>query len=216
MTKPKAIFFDWDGTLVDSFEFLERAHNHVRAIYGMGPFAHDEFRGYFGMPRQMLYTQIYGDNWETARAHFEEYVDKNHMELIKPLAGAGELIDALRALKIKSAIVSNKKSRFVTREVEKLGWADVFPVVVGSGDAARDKPEPDPLLLALTKAGLENHPSDVWYVGDSETDAKCARAVGCPLYIIDYEGTAHTWSAPYEPVAVFNDCPAFARYINDD
>jgi phosphoglycolate phosphatase len=213
MTKPKSIFFDWDGTLVDSFEFLERAHNHVRAIYGMGPFAPGEFRGYFGMPRQMLYTKIYGDDWESARAHFEEYVDKNHMKLIKPLPGAEELVDALRTLKIKSGIVSNKKNRFVTREVEKLGWTDVFPILVGSGDAAQDKPEPAPLLLALSKAGLEKSAGEVFYVGDSETDAKCAQAVGCPLIIIDYEGRARSWVAPYEPVAVFNDCPEFAKYL---
>ena len=66
-------------------------------------------------------------------------------------------------------VVSNKAGRYLRAEVAHLGWAGHFGAVVGAGDAAADKPDPRPILLALERLG---HPPDgsVWYLGDTALD----------------------------------------------
>ena len=61
LKKPKAIFFDWDGTLVNSLPFLTKAHNHVKSLMGLPLFGDDRgFQHYLGMPRERVYNDIYG------------------------------------------------------------------------------------------------------------------------------------------------------------
>ena len=116
---PKAVFFDWDGTLVDSFAFLHAAHNYTRAQFGMDSFSLDVFAMYFGQPREKLYAEIYGaDNIEAAKGHFEHYVYSNHAKDLKPLPGAKELLETLEGLGIPCGVVTNKKGDLVRKEIE--------------------------------------------------------------------------------------------------
>lgn len=58
-------------------------------------------------------------------------------------------------------------------------------VLVGAGDASRDKPAADPILLALQKLDIPVS-SEVWMVGDAPVDWDCALAAGCqPIAIGD-------------------------------
>ena len=114
----KAVFWDWDGTLVDSFSFLHKTHNHVRGIFGMPEFSVAEFGNYFGKPREKLYRDIYGaENIDEAKGHFERCVIDNHHE-IKPMIGAQKLLEAFTARGIPMAVVTNKKGELVKKEIE--------------------------------------------------------------------------------------------------
>ncbi|MBV5336280.1 HAD hydrolase-like protein, partial [bacterium] len=62
-------------------------------------------------------------------------------------------------------------------EAEALGWTRRFGRLVGANDAARDKPDPAPVWMALESSGLQ--PQDgVWFIGDSDIDMQCAHAAG--------------------------------------
>lgn len=153
LQKPDAVFFDWDGTLVDSYSFLNDAHSTVLTSLGFAPFKGDEFKNYFGHPREKLYREIYKDRSEEAKTLFEAYVMENNHK-IQALPGAEALLSALHALGVPMGVVSNKKSSFIMREIEHHGWGDFFAVVVGAGEAQADKPSGKPLRLALEKAGI--------------------------------------------------------------
>jgi phosphoglycolate phosphatase len=80
-------------------------------------------------------------------------------------------------------VVSNKAGRYLRAEVVHLGWSGHFGAVVGAGDAAADKPDPAPILLALDRLG---HRADhsVWYLGDTALDMATARAAGVTAVLI--------------------------------
>jgi phosphoglycolate phosphatase len=178
LEKPKAVFFDWDGTLVDSFRFLHAAHNHVRAILKIEPFSLEIFAGYFGQPREKLYKELYGDNIEEAKFHFEAYVRAHHLVGLRPMEGAEALLNILFELDIPCGIVSNKKGTLIEAEIDNFGWRKYFKSVVGAAEASADKPSAAPLFLALQKAGLNVQGRDVWFVGDTDNDMACARDAG--------------------------------------
>jgi phosphoglycolate phosphatase len=181
---PKAVFFDWDGTLVDSFKFLHGAHNHVRGVLGIAPFSLEVFEGYFGQPREKLYRELYGDHMEEAKTHFEAYVFANHLKGLSPTVGAQALLEQLHAMGIPCGVVTNKKGSFVVKEISNFGWERFFVSVVGAAEAQADKPSPAPLWLAVKRAGIVEDMGNIWFVGDTENDLACARDAGAVSILI--------------------------------
>ncbi len=210
---PEAVFFDWDGTLVDSFHFLCRAHSHVRNEIGRPELTTEQFERYFGMPREHLYEELYAPHQDKAKTLFESYVNENHLEQISPMPGAEKLLDMLAELGIKTGVVTNKKPSFVLEEIGHLGWQKHFVSVVGAGEAKQDKPAADPLLLAIEKggghAGLEN----IWYVGDTETDLKCAREAKCISIFIQNQGNTEELIDVYQPAVVVKNCDELCGFL---
>ncbi len=213
LEKPDAIFLDWDGTLVDSFNFLMEAHNHVRRTLGIEPFSAETFNEYFGQPREILYRNLYGKHAAAAKGHFETFVTKHHLTYLKPLPGADTLVNTIHKMNIPCGVVSNKKGTFIRAEIENFGWTSKFGAIVGAGEAPQDKPAADPLLLAISLARAEKHRKNTWYVGDSETDAECARNAGCMLVLIDHGTNISGWVDRYNPVLTVKNCNELSDYL---
>src|SRR3954447_9769452 len=77
-------------------------------------------------------------------------------------------------------IVSAKRRRTVELAFAHVPLGPLFDVVVGGDETERQKPSPEPLLLALER--LDARPADAAYVGDSPYDMQAARAAG--LYAV--------------------------------
>lgn len=212
MSLPEAIFFDWDGTLVDSFSFLEGAHDHVHEILKMTIRGQGWFEGYFGMPREKLYTDIYGEKNAEAKAHFENYVINHHCLKLKPMDGAEDLLDLSNNMKIKMGVVTNKKGDFVRREIEHFGWEPHFSSAVAAGEAEQDKPAADPLLKAVKDAGVSDA-AHIWYVGDTEIDLQCAQSAGISAVFLHPEPESCVWLKDYDPVHVVRHCGALKNIL---
>ena len=212
----KAIFWDWDGTLVDSFSFLHKTHNHVRGQFGMPSFTIEEFGNYFGKPREKLYRDIYGaQNIEKAKKHFEAFVLANHHE-IQPMDGAERLLQAFADLELPMAVVTNKKGPLVAKEINNHGWDNHFIVTVGAGEAEEDKPSPAPLYLALEKSGLDIEPHEVLFVGDTENDVLCAHHAGAKIAFIEEDLEKQAIAQEHNALLMFRNCDEFADFVLQD
>ncbi len=212
MSLPKALFFDWDGTLVDSYAFLEGAHNHVKTELGLPLFKEGEYLLYFGKPREYLYEQVYGEYATKAWELFEVYVQDNHAEKLVAMKDADKLLEAVHAIDIVCGVVTNKRPSLVQREVATFEWDKYFSAVVGAGEAEADKPSSAPLELALKRAG-DLHKDDIWFVGDTEIDAQCARNLGCPFVVV-HENCDHLeWVSDFKPVYAFRSCTQMRDFV---
>jgi len=209
---PKAMYFDWDGTLVDSYEFLKSAHNNVKAQLGLEPFADDEFRYYFGKPREYIYETVYGDQAAKAWELFDIYVQAHHATELKAMDRAQNLLETLVDLNIVCGVVTNKRASLVRAEVEFYGWAEHFATVVGAGEAAEDKPSDAPLRLALSQSG-DFAAQDIWFIGDSEADAACAQKFGCPFILIHETPESLEWFKKYTALHSFKTCAAMHDFM---
>lgn len=210
---PKAVFFDWDGTLVDTFLFLHRAHNHVRGVFDLGSFTIEEFSHYFGKPRELLYAQIYGvERIETAKKHFEAFVIANH-DQIQAMPGAADLLATLHDLAVPMGVVTNKKGDLVRKEIIHHGWGDYFISVVGAGEAAADKPSSAPLVLALSLSGLDVDMGDVWFVGDTDNDLQCGVDAGALNVFITNGEDQDDLIAQHKPELVFEGCGELNAFL---
>ncbi len=213
MKKPEAIFFDWDGTLVDTFDVLHAANNHVQISMGKGPLSKEEARKRTLMSTQNLYPKLYPGKEAEAMRYFYAYIEENHLTELKKINGADTLLSLLKEDGISLGVASNKKQLYLEREINHMGWHHFFEDrVIGAGVAERDKPAPDPILELCRRIQLSPSPEKVWYIGDTETDYLAATKCSCTFVLINEENTKDFPLELYHPEIVLKDCFELTQY----
>ncbi len=175
---PKAVLFDWDNTLVDTFPLIHASINHAFITFGMPTWSMQEAKDRIQHSAREGLPALFGERWKEAMACYRGYYQQKHIEQLQPALGALSLLEALQFRKIPMGIVSNKTTDLLHPEIDHLMWGSYFSAVFGSGDGGQDKPAPDLGKLALDKMGIEAGPH-VWFVGDAPVDWHCATALGC-------------------------------------
>ena len=178
IARPRAILFDWDNTLVDTWATIHEALNFVMAAMDKPLWSLAQTKEKVRLSLRESFPRHFGERWEEARAIYLEKFAAIHLERLTPLRGRAAMLQGLRGQGLYLGVVSNKTGEFLRREVERLGWMELFGRVVGAGDCAADKPACDPVLLALEASGVTAG-GEVWFVGDTAVDMECAANSGC-------------------------------------
>ena len=179
MDKP-TLFFDLDGTLIDSRKDIAHSVNLTRADYGLGPLPLDEITGMVGNGARQLLLRAMPDHAAEIdqlqinnRQHYHDFPVVH--TTVYP--GVPEALASLRALGCRMAVTSNKTSTMIPRILERLGILKYFDVTVGAGDVPVLKPDPGLLYLAAERMGVPVRPTD-WVIGDHYTDLAVGRHAG--------------------------------------
>lgn len=211
-TLPQAVFWDWDGTIADSYSFLNDAHNHTLTQLGFPPFNGDEYREYFGKPREVLYPAIYKDKAEEAKEIFQSYVFENAHK-VKIIDGCREVLDFFKNHNIPMGVVSNKKASFIKEEMKHADLEKYFCTLIGAGDALADKPSSKPLDLAIETSGISAEYKNIWLVGDTENDLACATAANAVAIFYDDGHQASSLIEQYNPYFTFKNYQDFKEFL---
>ena len=210
---PKAIIFDWDNTLVDSWPVIHRALSDTFVAYGREPWSMDHVRGNVRYSLRDSFPDLFGDNWEEVREYFYTRFREIHIRDLLPMSEVGDMIARLHQAGIYLGIVSNKTGEYLRKEAAHLDWDRYFGAIIGAGDAARDKPEPDPLEMLLEQAGLAAGP-DIWFVGDSGVDMEIAHRTGCSAILIHQENPQAAEFDHFPPHLDAVDCAGLLRSLD--
>lgn len=197
LVKPKAILFDWDNTLVDTWPVIHEALAYCFTQMGHEPWTLEEVKTKVARSMRDYFPELFGDRWEEAGEYYLEGYRKLHCGKLQPLPGAAELLEAIHQAGLYQAVVSNKKGDTLREEAKHIGWAPYFGAVIGSDDAANDKPHPDHAIMALA-AYPHPHGADIWFIGDSEVDMHLAANAGfTPIFY----GTSEKAASVEHPIA---------------
>lgn len=187
---PRACIIDLDGTLVDTLGDFVAVLDLTMADLGL-PAVSREFvehtigRGGENLVRQTLVhvgakPGLFDHAWTLYQLHYTA-VNGAHAAVYE---GVAEGLEALKALDLPLAVLTNKPAAPARELLRRKGLAGYFRHVFGGDDFPRKKP--DPLPLIKTCEALGQPPSATWMVGDSRNDAEAARAAGCPLVLVTY------------------------------
>lgn len=201
---PKAILFDWDNTLVDNWATIAAALNATLVAMGQEPWTLAETKLRVRESMRDSFPRMFGDRWPDARKIFYDHFVANHLQALRPMAHADAALRALADTGVYLGVVSNKRGDLLRKEAAHLGWTARFGRLVGAGDAANDKPAPDPVLLALDGTGLEPNAA-VWFIGDTAIDMECAKAAGTTGLLVGTEHGEEGAIAALQPAALMND-----------
>lgn len=177
---PRTIVFDLDGTLIDSLGLILASFRHTMETH-RGRRMPDELwvRG-MGTPLTVQMREFAADEAEAEAMvrTYEEHNLANHDRLVRPYAGVRDAVLALRGLGLTLAIATSKRSHATRMGLRRCEFPeDWFAGIVTANDVGRPKPDPEPVLLALERAG-EAEPGRAVYVGDSVHDMEAGRAAG--------------------------------------
>lgn len=211
-TLPRAVLFDFDGTLADSYDAITASTNHVRAARALPPLPDAEVRRHVGRGLENLLAECVPDsdlaeNVALYRAHHETVM----RELTQLLPGAREAIEQLHRAGCRLGVCSNKKVDFTRELLDYLGLTPHLDVVLGPDDVPRPKPAPDMLQEALRRLGVA--PAEALYVGDMGVDVETARAAGVPVWVVPTGSSDRATLAAAGPDRLLDDLHAVARAL---
>ncbi len=112
---------------------------------------------------------------------------------LKPQQGAEETFKLLRAKNILVILNTGYDEKTAVTILEKLRWETGKQIdgLITASDVVHNRPEPDMILLAMEKFGIEDA-AEVIKVGDSIIDIEEGKNAGCKLSIGITTG-AHTY-----------------------
>jgi HAD superfamily hydrolase (TIGR01509 family) len=180
----RAVLFDLDGVLIDSFSAWFAAVNDVASRFGVGPFGEGRVLSVWGQGVAADAENLYpGHTPEEIRRAYDEALPR-HVRAVALNPEARPVLDALRGKGIGRAVVTNTQTSLAHAILRAKGIADAVDVVAALEPGVREKPSPDLLIHALE--GLRIPPTEALMVGDTRYDEQAALAAGVRFVRYDF------------------------------
>jgi HAD superfamily hydrolase (TIGR01509 family) len=169
----RAVLFDWDGTLLDSYHSDARAY--VAMFRAMGVrWDLTELAKHYSPDWHSVYraASLPEDRWAEADRLWRHFYRGERPKL---QAGARRVVERL-ARRYRLGLVTSGSAWRVRAQLRTLSLTSLFEVRVFGDEAPRKKPHPASLRLALRRIGCP--PAACVYVGDTPEDVTMARRAG--------------------------------------
>lgn len=177
----KAILFDIDGVLLDSFEANLKFFQDLMTHFGYPAPTREAYRPMFHFPmREVIAALAHPPQdeiekiWKAGRSRVVPYP----LELLSMPTGSAEVVQALHS-NYRLGIVTGRVPESIFELPDMAALKPLFHAVVSNLDTVEHKPHPAPLLLAAQRLGLP--PAECIYIGDVDTDLQASQAAGMPF-----------------------------------
>lgn len=177
----KAVIFDLDGTLLNTYEDLANAVNFALKENGFPAHDAEKYKYFCGNGTDVMITRALPENARDektlakVRELYFEYYNAHSGECTRPYDGIPEMLKSLKTNGIKLAVVSNKID-FMTQSVVKEYFGDIFDFVTGQRDGIIPKPDPSMIFKVMREFGVT--PEECIFVGDTGVDALTGKNAG--------------------------------------
>ena len=180
----RAVLFDLDGVLVDSYQVWFHLMNAAASDLGCPPISPEDFAPCWGQGIEADVEKFfpgysvaeieiyYGD-------HFGDHLE--HLGVDPEIPG---VFETLRKRSLRTAVITNTPAPVAWDVVNRTGATP--DLLVGGTDVPRPKPAPDMVLRACEL--LELPAGEALVVGDSRYDREAARAAGTPFAGLGIDG----------------------------
>ena len=172
----RAVIFDMDGTLLDSFDAIADAYGTTVDRLGGGTRPREEIVAAFALgPPGRILTHLLSrpvNTDEIDTYHAELSARALRVALYPHVAGVVETLSA----RVPLAVFSGASTLSCEILLGATGMRSQFGVVLGSDLVECPKPAPDGIELTCARLGVP--PASAAYVGDSPDDVTAARRAG--------------------------------------
>lgn len=175
MKRYKAVLYDIDGTLLNTFDM--NMYPLIRIIQEeLGEtWSIEQVRPFYAQPGLKTMKDLGVRNIETTYARWVSYVNAYDTGA-RPFDGIELVLKSFHAAGIRQAIVSSKMKKQYKIDVVDQGLDRYMETAVLEEDTRIHKPNPEPILECLRRMQL--NAEDVIYIGDAESDLQAACNAG--------------------------------------
>jgi HAD superfamily hydrolase (TIGR01509 family) len=175
----RAVLFDLDGVLIDSYEAWYRVANAAARQFRKPDIDRDRFQQSFGQSTEADLKEFFpGCSLEEVEAFYEQHLlDFSNEIKVDPEAHA--TLIALRNAEILRGVVTNTTTFLARDLLAAAGLIGLVDVTVGAERGLSPKPAPD--IVAHACDLLQVRPQEALVVGDTSFDEKAAQAAKVPF-----------------------------------
>ena len=182
------VFFDLDGTLLNTLDDLCDSVNTVLTRHGLPCITREETAGFLGngagwLIHCALPKGIDAKLEKEILSEYKAYYAAHCCIRTAPFPGVMEMLSALQAAGARMAVVSNKPDGAV-RELSELFFGALMEEAVGEMPEIRRKPAPDTIFEVMRRMDAAKEESV--YIGDSEVDLEMAKNCGLPCISVTW------------------------------
>jgi 2-phosphoglycolate phosphatase len=185
----KAVFFDLDGTLLDSAPDFFNAMHQLTDEYQLPRISEQAIRETVSDGARALTTLAF--NLQSDAFGFQErnqrlldiYFEQLGQHCVL-FPGMEQLLNNIKSAPLFWGIITNKPSRYTDPILEKLALSTPPNLVICPDHVSKAKPDPEALILACNKVGCR--PEEAIYIGDHQRDIDCGRAAGSPTIAVSF------------------------------
>lgn len=180
----RAVLFDLDGTLVDSYTALAEAVNYARREFGLDSLPEERIRDFVGDGLEKLLQRAFelDDVPHEVRSAFESRYDQVCCGESRVLADVESTLEELQRLGVLMAVCTNKPTGFSKKILDFLNLSRRFEAIVGPDLAGARKPDAQHVLRTLESTGCSA--TQTLFVGDMPIDVEAARNSGLDVAVV--------------------------------
>ena len=184
----QTLFFDFDGTLVDSETFHANNWSTYLATYGVTLTADDFIEYYAGVTWPKI-AKHFIDSYQlnvdvvTITTEMEALTDaKIRQQGIPALPGVDAVLQAFSG-KVPMAVVTGAPRDYVEGVLKLHGWLNLFDQVFSGYEVVNNKPSPDVYLQACQAMKIQ--PDQAVAIEDSRTGLQSAKSADIYCLLIN-------------------------------
>jgi phosphoglycolate phosphatase len=194
---PKAIFFDLDGTLIESAPEITDAVNDTLTSMNWSSIKQSLVTNWIGhgttelMINALAHTnqistqQVRQSTWlNTALNIFKNQYKVRCGSRSHLYPFVAETLELLKRQGIRLAVITNKESIYTDIVLDVHQIKSSFDLIISGDTLPTKKPDPQGIFYCLSQWNLS--PQDALFVGDSCIDAQTAKAGGLPAWLVPY------------------------------
>ena len=184
-----AVFFDLDGTLLDSAPDFYVAMHQLTDEYQQPRIDEARIRETVSNGARALTTLAFNlkpDENGFAERH-QRLLDIYYQHMGQHCAlfpGMEQLLSNISSARLFWGIITNKPARFTDPILERIALQRPPNLVICPDHVKHTKPDPEPMLLACNKVGCL--PSEAIYIGDHQRDIDCGISAGSPTIAVSF------------------------------
>jgi phosphoglycolate phosphatase len=179
----RCVLFDLDGTLIDHFKAIHRCHTYTMARLGLPAPTMAQVHAAVGGGVELAVERLVGrERKAEALAIYRPYWNATMLDDVELLPGARELLTALRARGVRTAVFTNKHGPSSRLTCAHLGLDRLLDGNFGATDTPWLKPDPAFTRHVLQQLGADA--SETLLVGDSPFDVQTAQRGGLDLIVV--------------------------------
>ena len=179
----KVCIFDLDGTLTDTVESLTYSVNATLSELGLSQITEEQCKAFVGSGARKLIERSLKAAGDSGLLHVEKAMEvygrvfkENCTYHVAPYEGIVEMLDVLKALGVRLAVLSNKPHLQTKDVVATFFGADIFTCVQGQQEGIPRKPDPAAVFMIAKELNVATE--ECLYVGDSDVDMQTGNAAG--------------------------------------
>lgn len=175
--KNNAVIFDLDGTLADTIPLTIYALKKAVLEVSGKEYRDEEILNEFGPVDIEIIKKLLDYKHDAiAPDVYIKYFENSFNDFVKPIEGIGSLLEFIKSNGIKLGLFTGRSRRTTEIVLEKLGFREMFDILLTGDDTTRPKPDPEGIERALELLSADKESS--FYVGDFDVDILASRAAG--------------------------------------